>query len=429
METRELFDRYVVPNYGRFPLALARGEGCRVWDEAGKCYLDFGAGIAVTSLGHAHPRLIEVMAEQAARLVHTSNLYYTRPQGELARRLVEVVDIPGKVFFCNSGAEANEALLKLSRKYGHESVPPPPRHTTGELSGRARHRHHVITFRGSFHGRTFAGISATGQDKVKTGFTPLLESFSHLEFNDAPAVLSAITPETVAIMVEPVLGEGGIHLAEAHFLRQLRTICDDYGLLLFFDEVQCGLGRTGDWCGWKSIAPDVVPDGVSWAKGIAGGFPLGAVWIRDHAVEMKTGEKKSLADILGPGSHGSTFGGTPLVCAGALEVLRVIEEEKLLQNARTLGAYAVQRLEMLPSPPIAEVRALGLMIGIELAEDFGSANDRAPSLQLVDRLHEAGMLSIPAGNHTIRWLPPLNVTRAEIDAAIDILARVLQKSV
>ncbi len=429
LDTRALFDRFVVPNYGRFPLALARGEGCYVWDEAGKRYLDFGAGIAVTSLGHAHPRLTEVMAVQAAQLVHTSNLYYTRPQGELARKLVEVVGIPGKVFFCNSGAEANETLLKLSRKYGHESVPPPPTHTTGELSGPARHRHHVITFRGSFHGRTFAGISATGQEKVKTGFAPLLESFSHVEYNDAPAVLAAVTPETIAIMVEPVLGEGGIHLAEAQFLRQLRSICDEHGLLLFFDEVQCGLGRTGDWCGWKSIAPDVVPDGISWAKGIAGGFPLGAVWIRDRSIEMKAGGSQSLADILGPGSHGSTFGGTPLVCAGALEVLRVIEEENLLENAKTLGAYAVKQLQTLPSPPVAEVRALGLMIGIQLDDSCGDGSERAVSLQIVDRLHESGMLAVPAGTHTLRWLPPLNVTRAEIDEAVDILAGVLQKSV
>lgn len=433
METRALFEQYVIPTYGRFPLELARGEGCWVWDENGKRYLDFGAGIAVTSLGHAHPRLTAVLAGQAAKLVHTSNLYYTRPQGELAKRMVEAVGTPGKIFYCNSGAEANEALIKLSRKFGHESVPPPPRHTVGELVEQAPHRHQIITFRGSFHGRTFAGISATGQEKVKVGFAPLLKSFTHVPFNDAPAVVAALTPETVAILVEPIQGESGIYPADAHFLRMLRTICDEHGLLLFFDEVQCGLGRTGDWCGWKSIAPDVVPDGISWAKGIAGGFPLGAIWVRDRGVSMKSGESKSLADLLGPGSHGSTFGGAPLVCTGALEVFKIVEEEKLMENARVCGAHAAARLGAIDSPLIAGVRQVGLMIGIQLAGDFierfTPGREQAGSLCLVDRLHEAGLLSVPSGADTIRWLPPLNVTMAQIDEAVDILAAVLEKPV
>lgn len=369
--TKELFERYVVPTYGRFDLRLARGEGCRVWDEDGKVYLDFGAGIAVTSIGHANPRIAHVLAQQASTLIHTSNLYYTRPQGELARVLVEKVGHDGKVFFCNSGAEANEALFKLARKFGNESLPPRPSHTVGELVGPAANRFEVITFENSFHGRTLAGISATGQQKVKIGFDPLVEGFYQVPFNDAPALLAAITPHTAAVLLEPVQGEIGIRPATKHFLKTVRSICDDHGLLLMFDEVQCGLGRTGDWCGWKSIAGDeVVPDAVSWAKGIGGGFPLGAVWIRKRPISLKAGTETTLCDLLGPGSHGTTFGGTPLVCSGALEVLKVIEEEGLLENARTLGAYAIERLNALGSPLIREARGLGLMIGIELVEDF-----------------------------------------------------------
>ncbi len=429
--TLELFQRYVVPNYGRFNLQFARGEGCHVWDEDGNRYLDFGAGIAVCSIGHCHPRVIEALSRQLGTLVHTSNLYYTRPQGLLAKRLVELVGEPGKVFFCNSGAEANEALYKIARKFGHDSMPPPPTHTVGELIEPELNRFEVLAFDQSFHGRTLAGISATGQDKVKKGFEPMVEGFIHAPFNDTPALVSALTPRTVAILLEPIQGESGIKPATAKFLREVRDICDQRGLLMMLDEVQCGLGRTGDWCGWRSIAPDVVPDAISWAKGIAGGFPLGAVWVRDKRIALKNGQTSSLADILGPGSHGTTFGGTPLVCTGALEVLDVIEGEGLLENARTLGAYAKNALEQLNSPLIAEVRGVGLMIGIELVKDFAGrvkAGDRPPSLWLVDRLHEARLLTVPSGTHAIRWLPPLNVTRSEIDEAVGILRRVLSKA-
>jgi predicted acetylornithine/succinylornithine family transaminase len=430
--TTDLFDTFVVPNYGRFPLAFERGEGAWVWDEAGRKYLDFGAGIAVCSIGHCHPRLVEVMSRQLARLVHTSNLYYTRPQALLARKLVELVGLAGKIFFCNSGAEANEALYKIARKFGNETVPAPGPHTVGELIEPHRDRHTILTFSGSFHGRTLAGISATGQEKVKKGFEPMVEGFAHLPFNDAPALLAAMDGNVAAVLLEPVQGESGIHPATAHFLRTVRSICDDHGVLLMFDEVQCGLGRTGEWCGWRSIAPDVIPDAISWAKGIAGGFPLGAIWVRDREMPLKSGGTISLADLLGPGSHGTTFGGTPLVCSGALEVLRIIEEEGLLDNSRLLGAYAKEALESLASPLIAEVRGLGLMLGIELVPDFAArtgSGSRPPSLWLVDRLHEAGMLTIPSGTSAIRWLPPLNVTRGEVAQAVDILAAVLEKAV
>ena len=429
--TTELFDNYVVPTYARFPLVFERGEGSWVWDEDGRKYLDFGAGIAVCSIGHCHPRVVEVLTRQVGRLVHTSNLYHTRPQGLLARKLVGLVGLAGKIFFCNSGAEANETLYKLARKFGNETVAAPPGHTVGELIEPRRTRHKILTFKGSFHGRTLAGIAATGQEKVKKGFEPMVDGFDHLPFNDGPALLAAMDGDVAAVLLEPVQGESGIHAATAHFLRMARSICDDYGALLMFDEVQCGLGRTGDWCGWRSIAPEVVPDAISWAKGIAGGFPLGAAWIRDRMFTLKIGGAISLADLLGPGSHGTTFGGTPLVCAGALEVLRIIEEEGLLENARVLGAYAKKAVEGLCSPLIAEVRGLGLMLGIELSADFAErarCGDRPPSLWLVDRLHEAGMLTIPSGTHAIRWLPPLNVKREEVAQAVDILRGVLEKT-
>ncbi|WP_131989084.1 aspartate aminotransferase family protein [Chthoniobacter flavus] len=435
--TRELYDQYVIPTYARFDLRLARGRGTEVWDEDGKRYLDFGAGIAVTSIGHAHPRVIAAMQQQIATLVHTSNLYYTRPQALLAERLVRLTCTPapprGKVFFCNSGAEANEALYKLARKFGNDGAPPAPKHNVGETVGVNSYRHEIVTMIGSFHGRTLAGIAATGQEKVKKGFEPPVQGFSHVPFNDGPALLAAVQePGTVAVLLEPIQGEIGVNPATADFLQMARDLCDRHGLLLMFDEVQCGLGRTGDWCGWKTLAgPDLMPDAISWAKGIAGGFPLGAIWVSDRMVTLKTGETKPLCDLLGPGTHGTTFGGTPLVSSGANEVLSVIEEEGMLENARTMGAHAVAAIQAIQSPLIKEVRGVGLMLAFELVPDFvervPAAAKRAPSLLVVDALHEAGLLNVPSGTHAVRWLPPLNVSRAEIDEAADILRQVLAK--
>lgn len=429
-ETKELYDRFVMPTYGRFDLRLARGEGCRVWDEQGKEYLDFGAGIAVCSVGHSHPRLAEVMTRQAQTLIHTSNLYYTRPGGLLAKRLVDCVGHPGKIFFCNSGAEANEALYKLARKFGNESVPPLPPRTHGEQVSVDSHRYEIITFENSFHGRTMAGIAATGQEKVKKGFEPITPGFVYAPFNDTQALLNAISPRTVAILLEPIQGESGVRPATPAFLKAVRRICDEHRLLMMVDEVQCGLGRTGDWCAWRTLAGnDVVPDAISWAKGIAGAFPMGAIWAREVQIPLKSGSQISLADLLGPGSHGSTFGGTPLVSTVANEVLAIIEEEGLCANATRLGARAKEAIQGLNSPLIAEVRGVGLMIGIELVADFAAktGRDGTPSLTLVNLLHEAGLLTVPSGTHAIRWLPPLNVTEAEVDQAVDILRSVLQK--
>ena len=427
--TPELFEHYVIPTYGRFSVRLARGLGSRVWDEDGKEYLDFGAGIAVTSLGHCNPRVVERMRRQLGELVHVSNLYYTRPQGELAKKLVEIVGAPGKVFFCNSGAEANEALYKLSRKFGNEANGF-ALSSGGSANPDAPHRRGIITVHGSFHGRTLGGIAATGQDKVKKGFEPMVEGFKHIPFNDTSALEDAAEDgSAVAVLVEPVQGEGGIHPVGPDYLRAARAMCDRRSMLLLFDEVQCGLGRTGDWNGWDTLAPDVKPDAVSRAKGIAGGFPLGAIWVSARPVQMRNGEVKPLCDLLGPGTHGTTFGGTPLICSGALEVIAVIEEEHLLENARVQGRHAVESLRALNSPWIREIRGVGLLLGIELVADFGSRcalpSGKSPSVYMVERLHDAGLLTIPSGTHTLRWLPPLNVQSVDVDEAVRILSGVL----
>jgi acetylornithine aminotransferase/acetylornithine/N-succinyldiaminopimelate aminotransferase len=392
--TAELYARHVVPTYGRFPLCLARGKGARVWDEDGREYLDFTSGIAVNAIGHAHPSLQKAIAEQAGELIHTSNLFLTRPQALLAARLEKMVGARGKVFFCNSGAEANEGLYKLARKRG---------------AG----RHGIITLDGSFHGRTLGGIAATGQSKVKLGFGPPVDGFVNVPPR-LECVANAVNESTAAILVEPIQGEGGVKPLSANFLRALRALCDEHGLLLFFDEVQCGLGRTGDWCGWHaSGAQDVVPDAISWAKGIGGGFPLGAFWVREP-----------YADLLGPGTHGTTYGGSPLACAAANAVFDTIEAEKLLANARERSEQLREGAKTLPL--VREARGAGLLMGLEIA-DFSPEEGETgtPALRLTLRLIKAGLLVVPAGEQVIRLLPPLNVTSAECDEALRILRDVL----
>ena len=392
--TAELYARHVVPTYGRFPLCLALGKGARVWDEEGREYLDFTSGIAVNALGHAHPALQKAIAEQAGELIHTSNLFLTRPQALLAARLETMAGARGKVFFCNSGAEANEGLYKLARKHG---------------SG----RHEIITLDGSFHGRTLGGIAATGQIKVKLGFGPPVEGFVNVP-PCIECVANAVNGNTAAIMVEPIQGEGGVRPLSADFLRALRALCDEHGMLLFFDEVQCGLGRTGDWCGWHACgAGDVVPDAISWAKGIGGGFPLGAFWVGE-----------SYANLLGPGTHGTTYGGSPLACAAANAVFDTIENENLLANARDRGAQLRQGAMTLPL--VRGARGAGLLIGLEIA-DFSPEEGETgtPALRLTLRLIKAGLLVVPAGEQVIRLLPPLNVTSAECDEALRTLRDVL----
>jgi len=394
--TAELYERHVVPTYARFPLALARGEGTRVWDEDGRSYLDFTSGIAVNALGHAHPALRQALADQAGRLVHTSNLFLTRPQAQLAARLASFVGLPGKVFFCNSGAEANEGLYKLARKHGDPHK-----------------RRQIISLDGSFHGRTLGGIAATGQLKVKLGFGEPIAGFTNVPAR-LECVANAVNDRTAAILVEPIQGEGGVRPLPADFLRALRRLCDENGSLLLYDEVQCGLGRTGDWCGWRSIgAKDAEPDAVSWAKGIGGGFPLGAFWVREK-----------YADLLGPGTHGTTYGGSPLACAAANAVFDTIEKESLLANVRARGTQLRDAAGALPF--VREVRGTGLLLGLEISDFAPTAGEKGtPAARLTQRLIKAGLLVVPAGEQTIRLLPPLNVTMAECEEAVQILRDVL----
>src|ERR1044071_584680 len=303
-----LFQKNVVPSYGRFDVALSHGSGSYVYDVTGKRYLDLGGGIAVSALGHAHPAITEALVEQSRRLIHTSNFYYHEPQGRLAQALVNLL-APGKCFFCNSGGEANEGLFKLARKFGHEEG-----------------RFEIITALNSFHGRTLAGISATGQEKVKKGFEPMVPGFRQVPYNDLEAIRRSISPATAAVLVEGIQGEGGVTPATPDFLLGLRELCNEKRLLLLMDGVQDGHFRTGRFQSFQRIlegSSSFIPDGLSMAKSLGGGFPIGAFWVRGP-----------YADLLGAGSHGSTFGGSPLGCAVALRILEVIKAEQLEENAR-----------------------------------------------------------------------------------------------
>jgi acetylornithine aminotransferase/acetylornithine/N-succinyldiaminopimelate aminotransferase len=404
---REMFSANVVPSYGRFDLALSHGAGSYLYDVAGKRYLDLGGGIAVCCLGHANGEITEALVKQSQKLVHVSNLYYTEPQGRLAQALVKLIG-PGKVFFCNSGAEANEGLFKVARKFGHEEG-----------------RFEIITTANSFHGRTLAGIAATGQDKVKKGFAPMVTGFRHVPYNDLRAMRAALSPATAAILIEGIQGEGGITPAMPEYLFGLRQLCDEKKLLLLMDGVQCGHFRSGRFQSFQRILegdPDggrFLPDGIAMAKSLGGGFPMGAFWVREPH-----------ADLLGPGTHATTFGGTPLACAVALKILEVIQRDQLAENARLTGEFLKSALaglaEKYPNV-IRNVRGLGLMIGFELATEIPAftANGKAPSLRFVNLLHEAGVMTIPAGAHVLRLLPPLNLRRSEAEEGIQIIESVV----
>ena len=387
---RELFDKNVVPSYARFDLVLERGEGSYVWDIDGNRYLDLASGIAVCSLGHAHPEITRALTDQSRKLIHVSNLYYTKPQGQLAKRIVDRI-APGCVFFCNSGAEANEGLFKLARKFGHDAG-----------------RYEIITTTDSFHGRTLAGIAATGQEKVKKGFAPAVEGFRQVPFNDLDAMRHAITKSTAAILIEPVQGESGVTIATPEYLIGLRRLCDEHNLLLLFDEVQAGHFRTGKFQSWQRIlenahADDLLPDAVSMAKSLGGGFPIGAFWVREK-----------YADVLSAGTHASTFGGTPLACAVALRIFEVIERENLADNARETGAFLLRELQKLQErfPKIVKVvRGFGFMIGIEFQPEFKAA-------EMVKQLHQRKVLTVPAGASVIRLLPALNLRKSEAEEGL-----------
>ena len=402
----ERFKQFVAPTYGRFPITLDRGEGSYVWDTDGKRYLDLGGGIAVNCLGHANAEIVQTLADQSAKLMHCTNFYHFEGEAQLAEGLTNRL-AQGRVFFGNSGAEASEVILKLARSFGQEEG-----------------RFEIITAENSFHGRTIAGISASGQKKLKDGFAPLLQGFAHVPYNDIDAVRSAITPATVAVMIEGIQGEGGIHPASKEYLLGLRALCDEHNLLLLWDGVQCGHFRTGSFQSFQAILGDQIggfmPDAVSMAKALGGGFPMSAVWISEKH-----------ADVLGPGTHGSTFGGNPLACAVANKILEVIDRDDLAANAQAIGQFFLDKLvrlrEKYPTA-IREVRGLGLMIGIEMGGGFGSFDNSKPaSVQWVFALHESGLLTIPAGSSVVRFLPPLNLTQQEAQDGLDLFEQTIQK--
>jgi acetylornithine/N-succinyldiaminopimelate aminotransferase len=407
---RALYDQFVMQTYGRFDIVFDRGEGNHLFDVNNRRYLDLGAGIAVCCLGHAHPEITQAIVEQSQRLLHVSNLYYTEPQARLAQALVKLI-APGRVFFCNSGAEANEGLFKIARRFGHD-----------------KGRHEIITAANSFHGRTLAGIAATGQEKVKAGFGPAVEGFRHVPFNDLAAARGAVTPKTAAILIEGIQGEGGITAATPEYLLGLRALCDEQGILLLMDGVQCGHFRTGRFQSWQRILEGVnggeafQPDAVSMAKSLGGGFPIGAFWVREKH-----------AGLLGPGSHGTTYGGTPLACAVALKVLEIIERDKLADNAREQGEWLMRQLQRLMAEnprAITAVRGLGLIVGFELAPKADlpafSASEKTASIQFVTRLHDLGVLTIPSGDRVVRLLPPLTLTRTQAGEGISAIERVVK---
>lgn len=385
-EVMALDKEYVMHTYGRLPVVFVRGEGCFVYDADGKEYLDLVAGIAVNGLGHCPPKVVEAICKQAGTLMHTSNLYYTEPQPELAKLLVELSGM-GKAFFCNSGAEANEAAIKLARKAAKASGNP--------------EKYKIVTAEQSFHGRTLAAITATGQPKYQKSFTPLVPGFSYIPYNDVEALKAAVDENTCAVLMEPVQGESGVHPGTMEFLQTARELCDKFGAALIFDEVQTGLGRTGKMFGFQNF--DVMPDIMTLAKTLGGGFPIGAC--------LAAGK---YADVFEPGDHASTFGGTPLACAAAIATVTEIKIGGWVENAAKVGEYFRKQLAALPG--INEVRGLGLMVAAEFAEP--KARDMAA------KALENGLIVNPIGDHILRMVPPLILTNELVDRAIAILKQV-----
>jgi acetylornithine aminotransferase/acetylornithine/N-succinyldiaminopimelate aminotransferase len=389
-EIQALYDKYVV-NLANRSLTLVRGKGRRAWDDEGREYLDLGGGVAVNSLGHAHPAIAETLTKQAGVLMHSCNLYYNEWQARLAKKIVDYTG-PGKVFFCNSGAEANEGLIKLARKFGHSDS-----------------RYEIITAANSFHGRTMATLSATGQEKIKHGFEPLVQGFVHVPFNDLAAIEAAITPKTVAVQIEGIQGEGGVFVATPEYLLGLRELTRKHNLLLLWDGVQCGFFRTGRWQSYQRILEGVpggesfAPDAIAMAKSLGAGYPMGAVWIREP-----------FQDVFTPGSHGTTYGGSPMACAVALTVFDVIEREKLADNIRVRGEELKKGL--IGVKGIKEVRGYGGLIGVVVTEEPGA---------VITKLAKVGLILIPAANQTVRFLPPLNVTSEEIAEALRLVEKAL----
>jgi len=382
----EKSDKYIMKTYGRYPIVPVRGEGCRLWDADGKEYLDFLGGVAVNNLGHCHPKVVAALQKQAEELIHCSNYYQIPQQIELAELLC-THSFADKAFFCNSGAEANEAAIKLARKYSLDTYGP--------------ERYEIITAAESFHGRTMATVSATGQEKVQRFFDPLLHGFTHVPFDDAAALEAAITSTTCAIMLEPIQGEGGVNVPSPGYFKAVREICDRHDLILIFDEVQVGLGRTGKLFAYQHFG--IEPDIMTLAKALAGGAPIGTMLAKDQYAAAFT-----------PGTHGSTFGGNPLVCAAAIATVRTILEDGLLNRCEEIGDYLTGELDTLGKkyPFVQGVRGIGLMIGMALS---------IPGAEIVKKGHARGVLLNVTHDTVLRFVPPLVVTKQEINAMIKIL--------
>ncbi|GAB6178859.1 acetylornithine transaminase [Desulfotomaculum defluvii] len=385
-EIMAMGQQYVMNTYGRLPMALVKGKGAWVWDAEGRQYLDFVSGIAVNSLGHTHPRVVEAINKQAQTLLHCSNLYWIESQVKLAKLLVEN-SCADKAFFCNSGAEANEGAIKLARKYAKQHYGP--------------EKYEIITATNSFHGRTLATITATGQTKYQKGFEPLPQGFTYVPFNDLNALEQALGPHTCAVMLEPVQGEGGVIPADPSYLMGVKRLCEEKGLLLIFDEVQSGLGRTGKFLAYQHYG--VEPDIMTLAKALGGGFPIGAMLAKDH-----------VAKVFQPGDHASTFGGNPLASSAALAAMETLLQEGVLENAQAIGDYFKDKLSSLKNKfsYVKEVRGLGLILGVELTIE---------GKDIVARCLEQGLLINCTNVNVLRFLPPLIINRDEVDQALDIL--------
>nr|MBU1328130.1 aspartate aminotransferase family protein [Candidatus Omnitrophota bacterium] len=391
MNTKEViaqYDKYVMSTYTRIPAVIVKGKGLKVCDLDGNEYLDFFPGWAVTGLGHCHPKVVNAVKNYLKKIIHVSNNYYNMLQGKLAQKIIEN-SFEGKVFFCNSGAEANEGAIKLARSYGNAK------------GG----RYEIITMENAFHGRTLATITATGQPKYQKGFEPLPLGFKSVVFNDINAIRDAITDKTVAVMIEPIQGEGGINVAGEDYIKTLRDLCDKKDLILIFDEVQTGMGRTGKMFCFEHYG--VAPDVMTLAKSLGGGLPIGAMIA-----------SKKFADVLKPGMHASTFGGSPVVCSAALAVFEAIQKERLLSNTVKMGGYLVERLNELKKKKtvIKEIRGKGLMIGVELT---------IPGKDIVEKCFKEGLLINCTHDKVLRIMPGMIVTKKQIDKAIEILDKVM----
>ncbi|MFO7821407.1 MAG: aspartate aminotransferase family protein [Lentisphaeria bacterium] len=386
-EILELHNKYVLGTYPPSEAVIDRGAMSWLWDADGNRFLDFTSGISVCNLGHCHPRVTEAIQRQAARLVHVSNLFVNANQPRLAE-LISKRSFGGQVFFCNSGAEANEGMIKFARRWGH-----------------AQGRHEIITMESSFHGRTLATLAATGRKKYREGFQPDVEGFIHVPFNDLSAVENAITEQTAAVLVEPIQGEGGVIPANPDFMQGLRRICDEHNILLMLDEVQCGMGRTGEYFAYQRYG--IEPDAMAMAKALANGFPIGAFEVKvEHA------------DVLPPGTHATTFGGSPLACAAGIAVFETFEEETVLDNCQRMAALIWEQLHKLSeqSEAIKEVRGMGLMIGIDINGD---------AKEVLLKAREQGLLILTAGESVVRLLPPLTVQEEEANKAMAVLKDIL----